>query len=68
MEWIRLTARRSGLISARSSFAFGTGVLADELAEEPHLLADNLFDPDAAQGLNAVSYQMQELVPLYFFT
>jgi hypothetical protein len=30
-------------------------------------LADNLLDLDAAQGLDAVSYQMQELLPLYAF-
>ncbi len=29
------------------------------------LLADNLLDLDAAQGLDAVSYQMQQLLPLY---
>src|SRR5437879_13293567 len=27
------------------------------------LLADNLLDLDAAQGLDAVSYQMQQLLP-----
>jgi hypothetical protein len=31
---------------------------------QPHFLADNLLDPDAAQGLDAVSYQMQELLSL----
>jgi hypothetical protein len=34
---------------------------------QPHFLADNLPDLDAAQGLDAVSYQMQELLPLYAF-
>ena len=34
---------------------------------QPHSLADNLPDLDAAQGLDAVSYQMQELLPLYAF-
>ena len=34
---------------------------------QPHFLADNLPDFDAAQGLDAVSYQMQELLPLYAF-
>jgi len=33
----------------------------------PHFLADNLSDLNAAQGLYAVSYQMQELLPLYLF-
>jgi hypothetical protein len=33
----------------------------------PHFLADNLPDLDAAQGLDAVSYQIQELSPLYLF-
>jgi hypothetical protein len=33
----------------------------------PHFLADNVSDLNAAQGLYAVSYQMQQLVPLYFF-
>jgi hypothetical protein len=32
-----------------------------------HFLADNLSDLNAAQGLYAVSYQMQELLPLYLF-
>jgi hypothetical protein len=32
---------------------------------QPHSLADNLLDLDAPQGLDAVSYQMQELLPLY---
>ncbi|WP_407113146.1 hypothetical protein [Bradyrhizobium sp. LMG 9283] len=30
-------------------------------------LADNLLDLDAAQGLDAISHQMQELFPLYAF-
>ncbi|MGY8685568.1 hypothetical protein Q2941_48825, partial [Bradyrhizobium sp. UFLA05-153] len=30
-------------------------------------LADDFLDLDAAQGLDAVSYQMQELLPLYAF-
>jgi hypothetical protein len=30
-------------------------------------LAENLLDLDAPQGLDAVSYQMQELLPLYAF-
>jgi hypothetical protein len=30
-------------------------------------LADNLLDLDAAQGLDAVSYQMQEFLSLYAF-
>jgi hypothetical protein len=33
----------------------------------PHFLADNLSDLNAAQGLYAVSYQIQELSPLYRF-
>ena len=33
----------------------------------PHFLADNLSGLNAAQGLYAVSYQMQQLLPLYFF-
>jgi hypothetical protein len=34
---------------------------------QPHFLADNLSDLNAAQGLYAVSYQIQELSPLYRF-
>ena len=34
---------------------------------QPHSLADNLPDLDAPQALDAVSYQMQELLPLYAF-
>ncbi|UQR66357.1 hypothetical protein LRP30_14365 [Bradyrhizobium sp. C-145] len=30
-------------------------------------LADDLLGLDAAQGLDAISYQMQELLPLYAF-
>jgi hypothetical protein len=42
---------------------------ADKTLQEcqPHFLADNLPDLDTAQGLGAVSYQMQELLPLYVF-
>ena len=36
-------------------------------AANPVHLADNLLGLDAAQGLDAVGYQMQKLLPLYAF-
>ena len=49
----------------RKAFKFNRKALGGWV--QPHCLADNLLDLNAAQGLDAIGYQMQELVPLYAF-